>query len=79
MNPDLRSQLQARFQHLKDNHNLDMGKIPDFQPHRIFTPEEERSIAKDTRSATVLGLVYGVTRTRIRAIKYKYSQRMQFK
>ena len=76
---DLRSELQDRLSSLKTNNDLDMGKIPEFQPHRIFTPEEERAIAKDTRSATVLGLVYGVTRTRIRAIKYKYSQRMQFK
>ena len=77
MTTDLRTELQARFQHLKDNYNLDMGKIPDFQPHRIFTPEEERSIAKDSRSATVLGLVYGVTRTRIRAIKYKHANRIK--
>ena len=74
---DLRSELQQRLSHLKTNHDLDMGKIPDFQPHRIFTPEEERSIAKDKRSATVLGLVYGVTRTRIRSIKYKHADRIK--
>ena len=73
---DLRSELQDRLSHLKTNHDLDMGKIPEFQPHRVFTPEEERLIAKDSRSATVLGLVYGVTRTRIRAIKYKHSLRV---
>ena len=74
---DLRRELQQRLSTVKTNHNLDMGTIPDFQPHRIFTLEEEQAIANDKRSATVLGLVYGVTRTRIRSIKYKHADRFK--
>ena len=51
--------------------------VAEYQPHRQLSKETVMKIATDTRNSGVIAIVYGLTPTRVRTIKYRYAKHLR--